>query len=949
MTAIGAEPKESRTFGFSLPFLPDFLTDHTLLGAEPNERLPEHHRRWAQFIASMWREQTDATYALRFDWVPSSSGLDQGGRLAILFLVRIREAKQGAETFLHDLETTLRTFGLQPERLSREALAQYQSDLTAITEGESGSCFEVRQQIFNVSYKKENSTFDFPPAFVCQPANLAAGELPTLFAIHPWLGAGGSYLIALGALTAQPCASSLCVILQPTKLKKKEQTLFADAAREGETIAQQATTSSTGMGGVQVRASQNRTDPQLRWASRLYAINLRRLTQPFLCATYCFSAREGSARQIAYSLASDIREDAPSEKPIGESEVISSGVQVVSLSTSLAAKICNDLAFDYASEVEMRVPGLPSMDLERMPFLMDARGATTAFRLPINVRGGVLGVEVKQRPPDFHPGPRQEIKPADHIELGRFHAGGIASLPIRAFQKHALVTGSTGSGKTTSILNLLHQFWIDHKIPFMVIESAKKEYRGLLANPEFATSLSVYTLGNETCAPIRLNPFELLPRMRVEAHTNRLQACFEAALPPLPFLPSILAEALERVYKKFWWVSTDVYDPETQYGRRFPRMADFYEMVGQVAEDRNYAGEMKSNIVAATTGRIKQLLIGSIGMMFDAERSVPASFLFERPAILELNDLNLQDKSLVMMFLLTLLREYRELNPSGDLKHITVVEEAHNVLGRPESQGTGEGAGADTKAKSVEAFCNMLAEVRALGEGLIIADQSPNKLAPDALRNTNVQIAHQLRDAHDRESIANALIMDDEQSDFLGKLEPGRAALFYTGLQKATFIEAVNYNQRYPRMFSEHLADGKVKEHMEAVTGQYRRPMLPFAGCTYCTSQCKYRQGVTRLIHEKVCDAELQKQFTILTQAPDENDVNGSVGGVDGVAEAFVTIAAICDVSTRQLGDTGPDAAWCSLLHNWDLRVKEGANTVLDTQRDRLVEAVDLLRSTVLP
>jgi hypothetical protein len=702
--------------------------------------------------------------------------------------------------------------------------------------------------------------------------------------------------------------------------------LLAEVAREGESIAQQSTTPSSGIGGIQIRATQNHTDPQLRWAANLYAVNLRRLVQPFLCSVYCFGFYETPARQIAYSVASTIREEIPSDKPLGEPETIPSGAQVVSLSMTLAVKMCVQVTFDYESETSTRSPNITSSSLLRLPYLMDARGAASAFRLPVSVRGGVPGVEVKQRPPDFHPGPRLQIKPKHHIELGAFYAGGVASLPVQAFQKHALITGFTGSGKTTTILNILHQFWLEHNIPFLVIESAKKEYRGFLANPDFKKSLAIYTLGNETCAPLRLNPFELLPGMRVEAHTNRLQACFEAALPPLPFLPSILAEALERVYKKFWWVLTDVCDPERRCGRCFPRMTDFYEMVGQVASDRKYAGEMKSNIIAATTGRIKQLLIGSVGLMFDTERSIDLKILFQRPAILELNDLNLQDKALVMMFLLTLLREYRELNPTSQIGHLTVVEEAHNILQQTESQGNGEGAGADTRAKSVEAFSNMLSEVRALGEGLIIADQSPNKLAPDALRNTNVQIAHQLRDAHDRESIANALIMDDEQRDFLGKLEPGKAALFYTGLQKATFIEVVNYNTRFPGLFAENLPDLSVQKHMDDLTASYRRSMMPFKPCSSCLSQCRYREPILLLIKNQMFEPEVRESLLHLSKTNLSEDER---------ARMFLKIVTLSSSAVETIGATDTaDAKWCFFLHKWDQHMKEGADTLTGVERD---------------
>ncbi len=113
----------------------------------------------------------------------------------------------------------------------------------------------------------------------------------------------------------------------------------------------------------------------------------------------------------------------------------------------------------------------------------------------------------------------------------------------------------------------------------------------------------------------------------------------------------------------------------------------FTEVI-RVAGERGYAGETYHNIRAAAAGRIGGLLRGSKGRMFGSQRSLPASVIFHRPVILELNDLNEDDKALAMMFLLTWLREYRELHQSKELGHLTIVEEAHNVLSNVQSVGT---------------------------------------------------------------------------------------------------------------------------------------------------------------------------------------------------------------------------------------------------------------------
>ncbi|MCE2668419.1 MAG: hypothetical protein ACK4YL_19470 [Microcystis sp.] len=178
------------------------------------------------------------------------------------------------------------------------------------------------------------------------------------------------------------------------------------------------------------------------------------------------------------------------------------------------------------------------------------------------------------------------------------------------------------------------------------------------------------------------------------------------------------------------------------------------------------------------------------------------------------------------------------MNPSKELTHITLVEEAHNVLKNVASKGSEEGGTSDVKAKAVQSFCNMLAEVRAY-------------------------IAHQLRDTHDREAIANAMIMSEEQRDFLGKCETGRAAIFYTGLQKATFIDVPVYKDPAPptyegkssiencyRGFDENFSRQQSDEEVRVYMSRFGVVKGKMINCFLCTDPCEYRDDILRLAEE---------------------------------------------------------------------------------------------------
>jgi DNA helicase HerA-like ATPase len=78
-------------------------------------------------------------------------------------------------------------------------------------------------------------------------------------------------------------------------------------------------------------------------------------------------------------------------------------------------------------------------------------------------------------------------------------------------------------------------------------------------------------------------------------------------------------------------------------------------------------------------------------------------------------------------------------------------------------------------------FADILAEIRAYGQGLAIIDQVPSKLVPDALKNTNLKVVHRLVSADDRDAMASALALTDEQAQVIARLKVGQAIV--SGIQ----------------------------------------------------------------------------------------------------------------------------------------------------------------------
>ena len=369
-------------------------------------------------------------------------------------------------------------------------------------------------------------------------------------------------------------------------------------------------------------------------------------------------------------------------------------------------------------------------------------------------------------------------KSHNSLKLGHIFDQGIertenqVRLDVKSLAQHTFVTGSTGCGKSNTIYYLIKQIRNQPNAPkFLIIEPAKGEYKDVFGNEH------IYGTNPLKTPLLKINPFRFPDGVHVLEHVDRLVEIFNVCWPMYAAMPAVLKEAILNSYEDCGW---DLYNSTNKYSKNlFPTFADLLNELVLVINSSAYSEEVKSNYQGSLVTRVKSLNNGLCKQIFSGQE-LGDSALFDENVIIDLSRIGSQEtKSLIMGILIMRLNEYRAnsgISHNSDLRHITILEEAHNIL-KPNSVGQ-SGEGGNVAAKSVEMISNAIAEMRTYGEGFIIVDQSPGAVDISAIRNTNTKIIMRLPEDNDRKVAGKASGMKDSQIDEIAKLPTGVAVVY---------------------------------------------------------------------------------------------------------------------------------------------------------------------------
>ena len=364
---------------------------------------------------------------------------------------------------------------------------------------------------------------------------------------------------------------------------------------------------------------------------------------------------------------------------------------------------------------------------------------------------------------------RNTISIGHMYHMGKKYTNSVISLSVDNLREHTFITGSTGSGKSNTIYEIISELNKKH-IPTLIVEPAKGEYKQI-----FGDTFHVFGTNPKITELLKINPFKFEDGIHVLEHIDRLIDIFNVCWPMYAAMPAILKEAVEDTYISAGWdLNTSVCSGSMIY----PNFKDLLYSLRKVIMSSDYSQEVKDNYTGSLITRVKSLTNGLNGQMFTCDE-IDNKILFEDNTIIDLSRIGSSEtKSMVMGIIVMRLQERRTVRGGINLplKHVTVLEEAHHLLRRTSLEQSDEMS--NLTGKSVEMISNAIAEMRTYGEGFIIADQSPGLLDMSVIRNTNTKIILHLPDFSDRELVGKSAGLTDDQIIELSKIPTGIAAIY---------------------------------------------------------------------------------------------------------------------------------------------------------------------------
>lgn len=393
---------------------------------------------------------------------------------------------------------------------------------------------------------------------------------------------------------------------------------------------------------------------------------------------------------------------------------------------------------------------------------------------------------------------------------------------------HTGIVGKPGVGKSTLLKQIIKQL-SDSNISVLVMEPVKREYRDVDIK-----GCKVFTV-ERPVMPLLINPFVVPQGVALGEYRSSLLSAFKAAFSLPDPLPSLFEKAISESFIMHGWTDmSQSTDPNvTQFD-----MVDFIRVFKRIIKESSYSNEVKGNMMSGGAFRL-QSLIERCPRTFDTIHSTNVEDLLDGCAVLEMGNLEPEQKALVAALSLISILAYLKSSRKSDskLQNIILIDEVHALLDI--------GSGVTEEEKSLnntlsQLLINIITEMRAYGVGVMFSDQSPSRVGGCILDNVDNLISFRLSGEE-----AELLRMHMGASSGLAKclplLEKGEAVLKNQYLK-----EPLAFRMSDEMLFNNgiHLNDQQVVLKQLKYLKEHADSYCPFkvcegAGCTGCSVEIR--------------------------------------------------------------------------------------------------------------
>lgn len=470
------------------------------------------------------------------------------------------------------------------------------------------------------------------------------------------------------------------------------------------------------------------------------------------------------------------------------------------LETCVVNTWSNPNIVDYLRDISHPLFKYPNSEILLTPAsTVDSKELSIHVSLP---QTSVPGIIVKERASfgrSVIKADNEEASEKNEFKLGDVcYLGQTSKIPVfldvDTLCKHTFITGTTGSGKSSTIYLIIQELLKKRK-KILVIEPTKGEYKNKFGNgfwytndqkEEIHVPIKVYGSNPRFTHLLRINPFVFPQSVHVYEHIDRLVEIFNACWPMYAAMPVVLKKAITDAYTSCGW---DLYKSECNIGNEitlYPTFDDVVAALRTYINNSEYSSDTKGDYKGSIETRLLSLTEGLTGEMLNKslDRTLTDCELFENNVIIDLSTVgNTETKALIMGLLVMKMTEYYQDKANNSLKmtdsvlnHVTILEEAHNLLKRTSTEQNQEGS--NITGKSVEMITNSIAEMRTYGEGFMIVDQSPSMVDAAAIRNTNTKIIMSLPEIDDRTIIGKSISLSDKQIEEISRQKVRQAIVY---------------------------------------------------------------------------------------------------------------------------------------------------------------------------